>query len=54
MKIKITEDQLNTLADSLGDCKTVELEIDNNGNLIVFPDGLEDERYEITPDGEIG
>lgn len=51
MRIKITLEQLKSIEDFTGDVEFLELEEGNGGNIDVYPDGNEKEKYTLDEKG---
>jgi len=51
-KIKITSQQLGSIEDYVGDIEFVELEEGNGGNIVVYPDGNDEQKFTLDEKGE--
>lgn len=51
MKIKITAQQLGSIEDFTGDIDFVEIEEGNGGNLVIYPDGDEEDKFTLDEKG---
>jgi len=51
MKIKITAKQLGAIEDFTSDIDFLEIEEGNGGNIVIYPDGLEDNKFTLDEKG---
>lgn len=50
-KIKLTHKQLMSAGDYVGDVEFVEIEEGNGGNIVVYPDGSDENKFTLDENG---